>query len=180
MVSTFNVSVVAYTTLLSAIFGFFVQTYRTGSSNLGTPFCYLFLAPGLLVVMSFAIIRAYRASIFRLAYYLLIFFEKEFGGAGWHLNLIEYRKTKSAKDRETGNSFSLILWTLLIISVGLFTFTLVLVHARPWHFGAPLPLIFSMIFQQRDFLRVAQRIEKNWHTVKAAQPALQNRNTMST
>jgi len=83
LVTVLNVCVVASTTLLSAIFAFFSNIYQTHPETVTVPFCYLFLAPAVLIILSVYLMSSYRIYIYRTASYIQVFFEEVYGGAQW-------------------------------------------------------------------------------------------------
>ena len=161
----FTVSLVACTTLLTAIVSLFFSTYRADPSKIEVAVCYLFLIPAFLSVVTLALMSSYKTAIYRNGYYIKVFFEegKEVEGARWHVNLAEYRKLAHG---EHGNPAALVLWALHGISIAFFIHGLLLIRPRPWHYAMPLPLVGLMIYATVRFMGNRQSIEAAWHRVK--------------
>lgn len=183
MLNTFGVTVVSYTTLMAAIFGVFFQTYATDPRKLTTPFCYLFLAPGILVAAAFSLINAYRSNMYRLGYYSMVFFEERFGGAGWETRLAAFRR--STRGGESGDPMANVLWALMCVSAGLFVFALVLVQAgHLWQLAAPAPLVLFMLLQHWAFVGRRKAMEQKWRNIRISDDvhplgAAENRTSLS-
>jgi hypothetical protein len=164
-------SLVACTTLLTAISAWFIETYRAEPQRITTTFCYLFLSPAFLSLLTLALISSYKTAVYRNGYYIKVFFEEAGEGARWHVNLVEYRKLGNVFLRrafgEHGDPAPLMLWALLVISAGFFFFALFTTgHLRAWHFVTPAVLGTAMILQHLAFVSDRSQIEDNWREVR--------------
>lgn len=173
--TSFTVSLVASTTLLTASSAWFFEMYRTDPTKITLPLCYIFLGPALLSVLTLALMSSYKSAIYRNGYYIKIFFEELGGGARWHIDLVEYRRLaanghpefRKVVSAEHGKPAAFIMWTLHAISIGVFVISLFLTNQfAPVHLIAPLPLTFAMASQHRGFASNREKIEEAWRAVR--------------
>ncbi|HTT63931.1 MAG TPA: hypothetical protein VMG35_18895 [Bryobacteraceae bacterium] len=168
--SIFTISLPAATTLLTAIAGWFYDNYANVPAPAKVPLCYLFLSPALLSLLTLDLISSYRTAIYRNGYYIKVFFEEAGEGAHWHIDLMDYRGLGKLRG-EHGTPASLMLWLLLVLSIGLFVIALVLTHSSLWHTAVLVPLGAAMVVQQQRFVSGRAKIEDAWHEVRARQAA---------
>lgn len=163
--SIFTVSLPVSVTLLTAITGWFFQTYAKDLGPVKLGGCYLFLSPALLSLLTLDLISSYKTSVYRNGYYIKVFFEEAGAGAHWHIDLVNYRKLGKVRG-EHGTPASYMLWAVFAISIVLFGIALILTGSPLWHLAALVPLGIAMIIQHERFVSDRRKIEEAWHEVQ--------------
>lgn len=168
-VNVFTVSLVASVTLLSAVLAWLFEQHATDPGRLRVGFCYVLLGPGVLSVFTLALINSYKTAIYRMGYYIKVFFEEPGEGPQWHIHLVRYRTLAHGEQNDPA---PLILWAMLVISFVLFIVSLVLIRGPEflskewWHFTVPLLLTIEMVRQHLAFASDRKTIEKTWRQIK--------------
>ena len=163
-----TLTVTGATTLLAAIAAFVFQFAINNPNKLTITLCYLLLAPILFLFFVLPMLSLHRDDIFKIGYYIEIFFEQRFGGAMWHMSLDRLRQQLKGESQDLA---VLALWTLFFISSALFSVSLAfLKNYSLLHMLTLAPLLIVMIFQHRKFMRDRSYFKRAWIAVKKQHP----------
>ena len=157
-----NLTATGATTLLAAIAAFVFQAATASPERVLIWHCYLFLLPVPLIIFGFSMLSAHRDDIFKMGYYIKVFFEDSSGGPAWHIRLEPLRSLGESQDPSV-----MVMWCLFGAASVLFCVGLSLLGgtAIP-HLIAIVPLFVGMVVQHSAFMRKRQYIEAAWRNVK--------------
>lgn len=157
-----NLMATASTTLVAAIAAFVFQSYGASPAKFSLWECYLFLLPIPLMIFCLAMLSAHRDDIFKMGYYVKVFFEEQFGGAGWVVRLDALRHLGESQDPAI-----LVVWSLFAVATVLFTLSLYFLRQSSYlHLLALIPFVLGMVVQHRKFMRNRESMMTAWEVVR--------------
>src|SRR5208282_4573418 len=140
-----TVSTTGATTLLVATAAFVFQSLE----NKSLLYCYILLLPIPFLIFTLDIITAHRLDIYRMGYYLTIFYEEKYGGAEWGIRSFRFRELRRG---ESQDAVTLVFWSLFAVSSALFI-TAISLHGTRLFLNTLIliPLALWMAHQHRKF-----------------------------
>jgi hypothetical protein len=157
-----NLMATGTTTLLAAIAAFVLQVAGSSPDKLLVWHCYLLLLPAPLTIFGLSILTSHRDDIYKIGYYIKVFFEEKIGGAAWHIRLENVRNLGESQD-----PVLVIMWTLLAIMATLFAICLHLVACSSrLHLLSLIPFVIFMAIQHYRFMRSHRSVEQAWILVQ--------------
>lgn len=150
-----TVSTTGATTLLVATAAFVFQSLE----NKSLVYCYILLLPIPFIIFMLDIITAHRFGIYRMGYYITVFYEEKYGGAEWGIRSFRFRELQKG---ESQDAVTLVFWSLFVMSSALFV-TSVSLHGTMVFLNTLIliPLALWMAHQHRKFhqdLRPIKRV----------------------
>jgi hypothetical protein len=164
-----TLTVTGATTLLAALAAFVFQFATTNPDKLTVTLCYLLLAPIPFLFFALAMLSSQRDDIFKIGYYIKVFFELGIGGAMWGVSLDRLRQDVRGESQDPA---AFALWAIFLISSALFCVSLTFL--KGWAVAHALivaPLLFAMLFEHRRFMKDRSYMERAWIAVKEQQSA---------
>lgn len=162
-----NLSVTGSTTILAAVAAYAFQLSTAVPNKLEVYHCYLFLAVMPVLVFGLAMLAAHRTDIYRMGYYLNVFFEERWGGAEWGVRSFRFRELMKG---ESQDPIALVFWSLFAAASSLFLFCLSLTNSLAWpHAIALLPFAFALAVQHRSFRKDRRPMKAVWQAVLTEQ-----------
>lgn len=92
-----NLTATGTTTLLAAIAAFVFQAAASSPERILVWHCYLFVLPVPLVIFGLSMLCAHRDDIFKMGYYISVFYEDAAGGPAWGIRIENLRTLANRK-----------------------------------------------------------------------------------
>lgn len=157
-----NLTATGATTLLAAIAAFVFQAATASPERVLIWHCYLFLLPVPLIIFGLSMLSAHRDDIFKMGYYIKVFFEDASGGPAWHIRLEPLRRLGESQDPAL-----MVMWSLFAVATTLFAVGLSIVEGDAiFHLLTIVPLFAWMVMQHSRFMRKRQYIECAWRSIR--------------
>jgi hypothetical protein len=154
----------AFTALLATASAFIFQHPEAHS----IVYSYVFLIVQSVLIFGLAMMASHRDDVYRIGYYIMVFYEERYGGAEWHIHLTKLREV--ATD-ESLDPVTLIFWSLFMVSSAIFLLSLNY-HNNSIVLNAPWLVVTGLWLrcQTNEFHKDRSYIKAHWVSVRDSFP----------
>ncbi|SAL51284.1 hypothetical protein AWB72_05423 [Caballeronia concitans] len=107
-------------------------------------------------------LTAHRDDIFKIGYYINVFFEERFSGPAWHIRLAHLRYMGESQDPAVYVAWTLFSFNSILFVISIFIWTK---EVSP-HALVIVPVFFVMLWQSKQFLKNRDYIKDAWIDVR--------------